>query len=227
MPEPESQTAEPMVVWGIGTSRTLRVHWLAAELGLSYEVKPVQARTGETQTAQYLSMSPKGKVPVLVHGSLVLTESAAILAYLSDVFAPEQGFFVPKNAIERGQLSEWCFYVMTELDAHALYILRRHESLSAIYGEAPEAAASAREYFQRLIRAAELKIEKADPYLFGRDLSIADILLTTVLSWAHAYGLQLTGALLDYRHTVRQRPAYIQAVKLNYPEPGQAASAGA
>ena len=76
---------EPVVVWGIGTSRTLRVHWLAHELGLDYEVRPVGARTGETQTPEYLAMSAKGKVPVLNHGSLVLTESFASSGLLSDL----------------------------------------------------------------------------------------------------------------------------------------------
>ena len=207
---------EPVVVWGIGTSRTLRVHWLAHELGLDYEVRPVGARTGETQTPEYLAMSAKGKVSVLNHGSLVLTESPAILSYLNEVFADNSKVFVPDNARERAQLSEWCFYVMTELDAHPLYIMRRHEALSDIYGEAPEVVQSAREYFYRLITFADARITEATPYLFGERLSIADILLTTTLGWAERYGLDLSDALLGYLRRATKRPAFKSANTMNY-----------
>ena len=49
----------------------------------------------------------KGKVPVLNHGSFALTESS--LSYLNEVFADNSKVFVPDNARERAQLSEWCF----------------------------------------------------------------------------------------------------------------------
>ena len=206
-----------IVIWGIGTSRTLRVHWLAHELGLDYEVQRVGARTGETQTPEYLAMSPKGKVPVMTHDDLVLTESAAILTYLTEVFADEQRWFVPQTARERGVLWEWCFYVMTELDAHPLYIMRRHEALADVYGEAPDAVQSAREYFYRLIGFADARIGAAAPYLFGERPSIADILLTTTLNWANNYGLQLSDELLKYAETVTARQAYQSAHAMNYP----------
>ena len=52
-------------VWGVGTTRTLRVHWMLHELGIDYETHRIQSRTGETQTAEYLALNPKGKIPTL------------------------------------------------------------------------------------------------------------------------------------------------------------------
>ncbi|MEM7408364.1 MAG: glutathione S-transferase family protein [Pseudomonadota bacterium] len=210
-------TGETLIIWGIGTSRTLRVHWLARELGLDYETRPVQARTGETQTPGYLAMSPKGKVPVLQHGATVVTESAAILNYLSESYGAGTGVYVPDDAASRAALHDWCYSVMTELDAHPLYIMRRHDALSDIYGEAPEAVASAAEYFDRMVTALALRYPKGEPFLFGERLSIADILLCTTLGWADNYGLALPAVFADYLQRVRARPAFDEATAWNDP----------
>ena len=206
-----------LTIFGVGTSRTLRAHWLAHELKLDYRIEPVQARNGDTQKDAYRRMSPKAKVPVLKHGDFVVTESAAILAYLADRFAPEQGFYVPKNAMERARVNEWCFFIMTELDAHPLYIMRRHDALKHIYGEAPQAVSSAREYFQRMAQSMEERIAAVEQFLLGEEMSVADILLTTVLTWAHNYELELSDACHAYRQRLTSRPSYQAALAVNQP----------
>jgi glutathione S-transferase len=208
----------PLTIWGISTSRTLRVHWLAHELGISYNTEPVRARTGETQTAKYLTLSPKGKVPMLTHGSLVVTESAAILGYLSEQFGANTEFFVPTNAAERARLNDWCYSIMTEMDAHPLYIIRRHEALADIYGSIPQAVTSAREYFARMAAAIALRMDENQPYIFGQRLSIADILLTTTLTWARSYDLALPQIFSDYLARASARTAYLSAYAHNYPD---------
>lgn len=71
-----------VIVWGARTSRTLRVHWMLAELNVEYDSRKIGPRTGETQTEAYKAINPKGKVPVLIHGDLVISESFAIARYL-------------------------------------------------------------------------------------------------------------------------------------------------
>ena len=56
-----------LTVWGIGTSRTMRVHWMLLELGLEYECHPIQSRTGETRTDEFKRLNPRHKIPVLRH----------------------------------------------------------------------------------------------------------------------------------------------------------------
>ena len=45
-----------ITLWGAGTARTIRPIWMAEEMGIAYELKPIGARTGETQTPEYLSL---------------------------------------------------------------------------------------------------------------------------------------------------------------------------
>ena len=101
----------------------MRVHWMLRELGLDYTCHPIRSRSGETQSAGFAALNPKRKIPVLRHGDLVVTESAAIVAYLAASFELPAGFYRPSNAAERAKLDEWCYFVMTELDAHSLYCI--------------------------------------------------------------------------------------------------------
>ena len=120
----------------------MRAHWMLLELGLEYESRPIQARSGETHTEEFKRLNPRHKVPALRHGSFVLTESAAIILYLSETFADcAELLYVPSDARGRAALNEWCCFILTELDAASLYVVRRHEGLKHIYGEAPAAVA--------------------------------------------------------------------------------------
>jgi glutathione S-transferase len=133
--------AHDLIVWGVGTSRTLRPHWMLLELGLDYECHPIQSRTGETVTDEFKRLNPRHKIPVLRHRALVLTESAAILQYLSETFANPAEVYLPSDAVGRARLHEWCYFTMSELDAGSLYVVRRHDGLQQIYGAAPTAVA--------------------------------------------------------------------------------------
>jgi glutathione S-transferase len=78
-------TPRRLVLWGIGTSRTVRAHWALHELGLDYECRAILPRTGETQTAEYTELNPRQKIPLLQDGDFKIAESPAIAAYLSNI----------------------------------------------------------------------------------------------------------------------------------------------
>lgn len=215
--EGTSSMAGTLTLWGAHTSRAMRAVWAATELGLDFEHRAIGPRTGETQTPEYLALNPKGKIPVLVHGDLVLSESAAIVNYLFEAFAAPAHVYVPATTVDRARLDEWCYFIMTELDAHSLYLIRRHDSLSDIYGTAPEAVASAREYFSKQVNAMAPRVEATGPYLMGERVCCADILMTTTLVWAQAYGFNLPAPLADYAGRVSARPQYLTARKINSP----------
>lgn len=205
------------VVWGIGSGRTFRVHWTVAELGLRCDVRPIRSRTGETRTEAYIRINPKRKIPSLQHGEFVLSESGAIMAYLTRVCAVPAGFLVPHDLHTQARLDEWMSFINMELDAHSLYLLRRHRYLPEIYGEAPEACESAVEYFQTQVNAIADRVPAGDGYLLG-DFSIADIALTSVVDWAVAYSIVLPDRLVAYREFTSHRPAYQHALRVNFPE---------
>lgn len=206
-----------LTLWGIGTPRTMRAHWMLMEFGLDYELRPIQSRTGETMTEEFLALNPKHKIPVLQHGSLVLSESAAIIGYLSEVFEAPEGFFVPKDATHRAKLNEWCFFIMTELDALSLYVIRRHLDLSEVYGEAPNAVESAREYFNEQTTALFESFGNDRKYLMPEGMSVADILLTTCIDSALRREITIPDSLIDYMDRMIKRPAYCRASERNFP----------
>ena len=209
---------DKLEIFGRGTSRTMRPVWMAVEYGLQFELHPVDPRSGETRTEAYLKLNPKHKVPTLRHGAFVLTESAAMLGYMQETFQAPAGFFVPADAYERARVDEWCHFVMTELDAHTLYVMRRHGDLSQIYGEAPVAVASARKYHAHQLKMVAPQLEAGGDFLLGERLCIADILLMTCLEWATRYEVPLPEVFADYRVRLRTRPGYRQAYAINFPD---------
>jgi len=206
-----------LVLWGIGTARALRVHWMLAEFDLPYISHRIQSRTGETMTPDYLRLNPRHKIPLLQHGNLLMTESAAIVQYLAERFVPPAGFFAPTDPTRRAKIFEWCYFVMNELDGHTLYVIRRHLGLKHIYGEAPTAVEAARVYFRKQIEAVEPNFSATQAYLFGEQLSIADILLTTCLDWAARVDIVLPDSVTAYCERVCSRPAYREATRRNDP----------
>ena len=79
----------------------MRAHWVLQEFSLPYETKPIGPRTGETKTAEYLAINPKGKVPTLQHGDLILTESVAILGYVTQNFDTPPDFSCHMTGTEK------------------------------------------------------------------------------------------------------------------------------
>ena len=209
--------AEELIVWGNGTTRTVRVLWMLEELDLDYQHHRIGSRTGETQEEAYRALNPKEKIPTLVHGDFVLSESPAIINYLAQTFTPPADFFIPQNAREQAKLNEWSYFAICELDANSLYLLRRHEDLPHIYGEAPVANTSAREYFDKQIKAVAAQVESAGHYLMGAKFSTADILMMSCLYWAKLYNIGLPKALEDYHDRVAQRETYQKVMRINNP----------
>ena len=76
------------ILWGAKTSRTMRVVWALHELGLDYDHRPIESRSGETATDVYTDINPRQKIPCLQDGSLTLAESAGIVTYLGERYGP-------------------------------------------------------------------------------------------------------------------------------------------
>jgi glutathione S-transferase len=204
-----------LILWGVTTSRTLRAHWALAELDLPYKRRPIRPRTGETKTEEFTRLTARQKVPVLQDNDLVLTESAAIVAYLSDRYGNGQNHLYPADPTERAICLEWNFFVISELDAASLYVIRRHEALKHIYGHAPVASEAAAEYFAAQMRSVDRALGDGRRFIGGDRFSSADILLSTCLSWATDYGVPISQAAQDYNAHVTARPSYARAIEQN------------
>jgi len=207
-----------LVLWGVGTSRTLRAHWALHELGLDYECRPILPRTGETKTAEYTALNPRQKIPLLQDGDFTIAESPAIAAYLSNTYGSPENTLIPSDPREQASWLEWCFYAATELDATSLYVMRRHGDLKHIYGESPVALDSAAGYFVTQLCHAEQALQDGRPFLVGGRFTTADMLLTTCLTWAVNYRVPVTAACLAYMERITSRPAYRARVIANTPK---------
>lgn len=204
-----------MQIWGSGTSRTFRPVWTAEELNLEYELVSIGPRTGETQTAAYTELNPKQKIPVLVDGSLVLSESVAICRYLIHRYGSSGTISLPAETEMQAKEDEWVSYVYGELDETSLYVMRRHGDLRAIYGEAPHALEAARDYaVKHLGVTAEYLRDKQ--FLVGNRFGLADIFLVSCLDWALNYGFSLPDSLMRYRQAITERKSYKDAFVANF-----------
>ena len=205
-----------LTLWGASTTRTMRPHWALHELRLDYEKQMVTPRSGELQTAHFRALNPREKVPVLQDGDLTLVESAAIVNYLGDNYGADSGLTPAPATRARAGYDQWCFFIMMELDAHTLYVIRKHAGLSELYGEAPAAIRAAEEGFRKQAHVVDLELEDGRPFLLGDTFTGADILLTTCLDWAGVVKISLSDHLIAYAARMHDRSAYASAAALNY-----------
>ena len=203
------------ILWGVGTSRTIRAHWALIELNLSYKTEIIRTRTTDTETAAFKSVNPRQKIPVLQDGTLTMGESAAIVTYLAESYSTEQVNLIPDNPKARAKYFEWMSFICMELDATSLYVLRRHWSLPEIYGDSPIANKASEEYFNRMITAADKLKNPKQKYLLETGFSGVDILMTTTLKWALDYNQKIPTNFMEYLDQMGNRPGYIAALEAN------------
>ena len=97
-----------LTVYAFSTPNSVKVPVALEELGLAYELRSVNIRKGEQKAPAYLALNPNGKVPLLVDGDLVLSESAAILIHLAE----KAGRLLPSDAVGRARVFEWLMIQM-------------------------------------------------------------------------------------------------------------------
>src|SRR4028118_221846 len=147
-------------------SRGRIVRWMLEEVGEPYET--VLLDYGTTMKApEYLAINPMGKVPAIRHGETVVTEAAAICAYLADMF-PDKGLAPPSGNVRRGNYYRWLFFAAGPLEAavtgKALGLLAPVEKAAmAGYGT-----------YEDVMNALETAVADCE-YLWGDHATAADI----------------------------------------------------
>jgi glutathione S-transferase len=100
-----------MRLYEFGPTRSIRARWTLQELGVGFEPITVNLVAGDHRRPEFLKINPAGKIPVLVDGDVVLTESVAIVVYLAEKY-PEKGF-LPADLGERAQVNRWLLFAAT------------------------------------------------------------------------------------------------------------------
>ncbi|WP_323766355.1 glutathione S-transferase family protein [Marinovum sp.] len=195
------------VIGGVA-SRSFRVLWMLEELGAAYEHVPARPHTPEV-TAH----SPAGKIPVLLDGDAVLTDSTAIVTYLADT---HEALTYPAGSLERARQDAFSFAVLDELDS-LLWTAARHSFVLPEDERVPEVKESLKaEYARNLARLGE---RLAGPFVMGEMMTVPDILLTHCCNWAISARFPEPDApLAQYLSRMRARPAFGRARALGKPE---------
>ena len=170
-----------MKLYEFPPTRSIRVRWTLQELEVDFEAVFVNMLTGEHKSPDYLKVNPAGKIPALVDGDLVLTESVAIVLYLGEKY-PEKGL-VPTELKLRTQLYRWLLFAATELEQHLCRIARHtdfYPESKRISGEVP----LARDDFQEIAQVFEEQITGRQ-FVVGNSITVADIVLAYTLDWAN------------------------------------------
>lgn len=107
-------------IYGSARTRANRAIWMAEELGLAYQIIPLDLAKGETRTPAFLVINPNGHVPAIDDEGFHLYESMAINLYLA---RKHGGALAPHDVREDGLATQWSFWAVTEMEGPALEVL--------------------------------------------------------------------------------------------------------
>jgi glutathione S-transferase len=197
----------PLTFYTNPMSRGRIVRWMLEEVGQPYATEIV-AYGPAMRSAAYLAVNPMGKVPALRHGEVVVTETAAILAYLADAF-PAAGLAPPPASPLRGPYYRWLFFTAGPLEA---------ASSASSMGLAVPAEREAQVGYGSLARVLDtLEGALADrAHLVGDAFTAADLYLACSLGWLMQLGvIEKRLAFERYVGPHLARPAWLRATAID------------
>ena len=103
-----------MKIYGSIVSRASRNAWAAEETGTDYEVVPLDFRKAEHKAPAFLAINPAGKMPALVDGDVVMSESLAINLYIAQTYG--KGSLWPAGAKDQARCLQWSMWAGAELE---------------------------------------------------------------------------------------------------------------
>ena len=185
-------------VIGPQKSRAMRVLWMLEELGEPYEHIPAAPRSEEA-----VRYNPSGKVPALLDGDAVLTDSMAIVTYLADKHGR---LTAPAGTVARARQDALTFWLIDEMDA-VLWAAAKHSFVLPEDLRTPAVKESLKAEFSA--SAEKLSAMLDGPFLMGDSLSIPDILACHCINWSvGAKFPRVDDRLFAYAKNLRERPAY-------------------
>ncbi|HSC75405.1 MAG TPA: glutathione S-transferase family protein [Pseudomonadales bacterium] len=202
-----------LTLYGLPKTRSDRALWALEEKGTPYKFEYVHLGKGEGRTPEFLALNPAGKIPLLVDGDLIVSESIAICNYIADrcagkAIAPAFG------SNERAHYDQWCSFAISELE-QPLWTMAKHKFALPEEKRVPAVMDTARWEFTVAAQRVAKGLEGRE-FILGKTFSVADILLGHTLKWARAFDVPTEQATVDaYADRLFARPAFI--VVKDYP----------
>lgn len=185
-------------------SRGRIVRWMLDEVGADYATEII-GYGDSMKSPAYLAINPMGKVPAIRHRGTVVTEVAAICAYLADAF-PEAGLAPDRGSAERGPYYRFLFFAAGPIEAVM--------TIRALEIEVPSEKERMVGFgtYARVLDTIEHHFSDGRRFVTGDAFSAADVYLAAQLGWGMQFGtIDERPGFRDYVDRCQQRPAYAAA----------------
>jgi glutathione S-transferase len=199
--------SDELVFYTNPMSRGRIVRWMLEEVGRPYRTELVPFGPA-MKSPEYRAINPMGKVPAIRHGEVMVTECAAICAYLADAF-PEAGLAPAPGARERGPYYRWMFFAAGPLEAAVT-----NKTLAV---EVPPERRGMVGYgsFADVMDALEAAVSKSD-YVAGDRFTAADVYVGAHVVWGLEFGsIEKRPAFERYARRLATRPAAARAKEMD------------
>lgn len=209
---------DEIVLYTNPMSRGRIIRWMLEEVGQPYRTE-VLDYASTMKAAAYLAINPMGKVPALRHGDAVVTECAAICAYLADAF-PQSGLAPPPISRLRAPYYRWLFFTAGPVEAavsnKALgFVVPPERERMMGYGN-----------MANVMKTLEDAISHND-YLVGDSFTAADLVLGSQLGFGMMFGtVEKRPAFEQYWQRLSSRPACVRAKELDDAQAAEMKKAG-
>lgn len=178
-------------------TRASNVVWMLEELGVPYELRFVDLKAGAQRTPEILRVNPMGKLPTLLDGDTVVTESAAIGLYLADRYG--YGTLAPKvDDKERAAYLRWSLYAPSVIEpaAYAQSAKWEYRAAQAGWGR-----------YEDVLDTIEQAIGEG-PYLLGSRFTMADVIFGGTVRYMLMFKmLEARPPFVSYVERLSARPA--------------------
>jgi glutathione S-transferase len=199
--------SDELVFYTNPMSRGRIARWMLEEVGVPYRTVALDYAT-TMKAPDYLAINPMGKVPAITHRGVVVTEGAAICAYLADAF-PEAGLAPATNDPQRGVYYRWLMFACGPIESAVT-----NKSLG--FEVPPERRAMAGYgCIEDVLNALEQAVT-GKPYLAGDRFSAADVYVGAQIGWGMMFGsIEKRPAFETYWAGISQRPAAKRAAQID------------
>lgn len=196
---------KPLIFYTNPMSRGQIIRWMLEETGVDYEQKIV-GYGEEMKSADYLAINPMGKVPAIKHGDKVVTECAAICAYLAAAF-PEANLSPSVEGL--ADYYRWLFFAAGPLESAVInnamgFNVNDEQQRTIGYGSYEMTIGTLDQWFEN------------NQYVCGDSFTAADVYVGAQIDWGMMFNtITVTDNFQAYAERLRARPAYINAKKID------------
>jgi glutathione S-transferase len=184
-------------------SRARIAHWMLEEVGVPYTTHLIRFDTGEHKRSEFLAVNPMGKLPAIKHGNTIVTEAAAICAYLADTF-PAANLAPPPGSPERGTYYRWLFFGAGCVEPAAVDRMFNRPQVERPGALGYGSYADTMDTLEKAIMPG--------PFILGDRFSAADVYIGSQIAWGMlTKAIEARDSFQKYLAAFADRPAFQRA----------------